>query len=103
FAGGPGRVWVNARRDPGGLCVLEVRDDGRGIPPDFDWTTTSSLGLRLVRALTRQLRGDVTLERSHGTAFKVTFALHPGGKAKPELPDASAGPSIRSYSSSASR
>lgn len=75
FGGGPGKVWVRAERDEQGYCVLEVRDDGRGIPEDFDWKSVRSLGLRLVQALTRQLRGTIELDRSQGTCFRVRFPL----------------------------
>ncbi|MBX3246244.1 MAG: PAS domain S-box protein [Myxococcales bacterium] len=68
-----GRVTVTALLDAEGAVVLEVADDGIGVPPDFDWERARSLGLRLVRDLTRQLRGQVTLERGEGTRFRITF------------------------------
>ena len=75
FDGGPGKVSVRARRDEQGWCVLEVADNGHGIPAEFDWRTARSLGLRLVQILTSQLRGSVELDRSHGARFTVRFAL----------------------------
>ena len=56
------------------LCI-EVRDNGIGLPADFDLEQTSSLGLRLIRALTRQIRGLLEIESNPGlgTVFKVTF------------------------------
>jgi PAS domain S-box-containing protein len=78
FAGGPGKVRVTARHEGLNLCVLEVADDGRGVPADFDWMNARSLGLRLVRALSHQLRGTTVLDRSAGTCFRIRFALrHP--------------------------
>ena len=74
FPTGDGKLSVTARRDARGRCVLEVADDGIGVPLDFDWQNARSLGLRLVRALARQLRGTVELDRAHGTCFRVTFA-----------------------------
>ena len=74
--GGAGKVWIRACRDARGQCTLEVADNGRGIPPEFDWTKARSLGLRLVQGFARQLRGAVELDRSSGTRFIVKFALH---------------------------
>ena len=52
---------------------LGVRDDGVGMPPDFDWRQTSSLGLRLVQMLAGQLRAEVAVTRANGTGFEITF------------------------------
>jgi two-component sensor histidine kinase len=55
--------------------TLRVQDNGRGLPTDFDVHHTASLGLQLVGALAEQLDGTMTLERTEGTAFTVTFPL----------------------------
>jgi PAS domain S-box-containing protein len=85
FPNGVGNVWVHAARDEQGDCVLEVSDDGCGIALDFDWKQARSLGLRLVRALARQLRGTLELDRSHGTRFIVRFPLSAEQAAEPML------------------
>lgn len=54
---------------------LGVRDDGTGMPPDLDWHQSSSLGLRLVHMLARQLNATVELNRGIGTEFVMTFNL----------------------------
>jgi PAS domain S-box-containing protein len=55
--------------------VLAVSDNGVGLPPDFDWQNTTSLGLRLVKLLNRQIQGTLALDRDgQGTTFSVTFA-----------------------------
>lgn len=53
--------------------VLVVGDNGTGIRDDINWQSTNSLGLRLVRMLTRQLEGVVELDREEGTRFRITF------------------------------
>jgi PAS domain S-box-containing protein len=55
--------------------TLGVQDNGRGLPADVDVHHTASLGLQLVGALAEQLDGTMTLERTGGTAFTVTFPL----------------------------
>ena len=54
--------------------TLTVADNGVGLPADLDWTTTRSLGLRLVRMLGQhQLQGTIELDRAGGTRFTLRF------------------------------
>lgn len=53
--------------------ILEVQDNGPGLPKDFDMSTASSIGLRLVRRLSRQLYGTSTYEYKNGSKFIITF------------------------------
>jgi len=53
--------------------VLTVGDDGVGLPPDLDFKNTTTLGLELVNNLTKQIDGEIELDRSHGTEFKIRF------------------------------
>ena len=63
------RVTVTVRR-AGDSVELEVGDNGRG----FDGRERDgSLGLQLVRTLTRQLRGEVTFASDGGARVRVTF------------------------------
>ncbi|AXV37565.1 MAG: PAS domain S-box protein [Methanobacteriaceae archaeon] len=52
---------------------LTLRDDGKGLPDDFDFTKADTLGLQLVNNLTNQLNGKIQLEKGPGTSFRVTF------------------------------
>ena len=53
---------------------MTIRDNGIGLPENLDWRNTDSLGLSLVYDLvTEQLEGNITLERNHGTGFKIQF------------------------------
>ncbi|MFA4876240.1 MAG: PAS domain S-box protein [Methanoregula sp.] len=53
--------------------ILVVRDNGIGIPEDFAWEEARSLGLRLVRMLTRQISGTITKLPGPGTGFRIEF------------------------------
>lgn len=53
--------------------ILEVRDNGPGLPKDFDLSTATSIGLRLVRRLSQQLYGTSTYEYKDGSRFIITF------------------------------
>lgn len=53
--------------------VLEVCDDGIGIPAEIDTDQPTSMGLQLVRSLAHQLRGTIEFERDKGTRVRITF------------------------------
>jgi len=53
---------------------LIIQDDGVGIPENIDLKKTDSLGLRLVRILTQQLRASLTVSSVMGTSFHFTFS-----------------------------
>lgn len=52
---------------------LIIRDNGVGIPENIDFKATASLGLRLVRIMTQQLRASLDLSCSSGTSFHFTL------------------------------
>jgi PAS domain S-box-containing protein len=73
-----GVVRVELAHDPAShRLVLEVRDDGCGLPEDFSYESGRSLGLRLIRALVRQLRATLEIESEHGTRFAVIMQIEP--------------------------
>jgi two-component sensor histidine kinase len=53
--------------------LLEVCDDGAGLPPDFHEKKTESLGMRLIHSLTEQIRGELEINSDHGTQVRVKF------------------------------
>ncbi|CAB5031914.1 unannotated protein [freshwater metagenome] len=58
-------------------CVIEISDDGVGLPSDFNFGTSSNLGLQIVRTLTEnELKGSIELSSTEiGTMAKLTFPL----------------------------
>lgn len=68
-----GRISVSLAREPAGIGLC-VEDDGAGLPPGFDLARTSSLGLRMVRGLARQLKASIALEPvPGGTAMRLSL------------------------------
>lgn len=53
--------------------ILEVQDNGVGLPDDVDFRYAETTGMQMVNALVRQLDGLIDLENNHGTRFKITF------------------------------
>ena len=62
---------VLSRMDEG--LSLDVRDNGKGMPEDFDLTKAKSLGMKLVQILSRQLKGKVNWANSGGAHFIIEF------------------------------
>jgi len=73
--GSGGEVRVFLRQQSETTISLILSDDGIGLPPELDWTTSRSLGLRLVRALAQQLRGTLEIRSQGGTEVRLTFQV----------------------------
>ena len=52
---------------------LTISDSGIGFPEDLNFKNTESLGLKLVHSLTNQIDGEIEIDRSLGSMFKITF------------------------------
>ena len=69
--GREGHIWVEGGRKNGRI-ELVVRDDGVGMA-EAKSRRPGSLGLEIVKILTRQLKGELAGESSAGTAFRISF------------------------------
>ena len=74
--GQPGGVHVTCRRD-GAMLRLTVADDGVGLGCDFDADKSTGLGMIIVKAVVRQLRGSLDARDDHGACFTITAPLPP--------------------------
>jgi two-component sensor histidine kinase len=69
----PGRIRVGLGTE-GEAYRLSVSDDGEGLPKGFAPRSTTSLGMRAIEALARQLGGRFVVEQPEsGAAFAVVF------------------------------
>jgi PAS domain S-box-containing protein len=70
-----GNIEVTTTKQ-GDQLELTIKDDGIGMPDDFDWKNTKSLGLKLVRTLVEnQLDGSIEVESKNGTKFTIKFNI----------------------------
>lgn len=53
--------------------ILIIRDNGVGLPQDFDNQKEKTLGLTLVYGLVKQLRGTIEITSQPGVEFKIKF------------------------------
>ena len=68
-----GKLTVELRA--GNPNQMSVRDDGRGLPPEFDPRSEAGLGIDLVRGMARQIGAEVKIENAPegGTRTTILF------------------------------
>jgi len=67
-------VVVELSRTEDELRII-VADNGPGMPDDFDLAQAQSLGLTLIHALVRQVRGKLEVSNKDGARFELTCML----------------------------
>ena len=74
--------WLEATPQPDKQTILiSVRDEGAGLPSDFDPAASKRLGTRLVNALSQQLKGELTRRTvSSGVSFTLVVPLWLSGR-----------------------
>ncbi len=68
--GNKGTVHVSLKKTGAGT-LLEVADEGVGLPVDFDISRTQSMGLELVQAMAMQLGGSLDYETGAGIRWRI--------------------------------
>ncbi|MCP4219982.1 MAG: response regulator [bacterium] len=68
-----GEIQIRFIKNETGTYCLSVSDNGVGLSRDYDIDKSDTLGLQLVRALTRQLRGEIKIDGENGTTITITF------------------------------
>ncbi len=53
--------------------VMEIRDNGKGLPANIEMEKVNTLGLRLVNILSKQLKGKVNYSYDNGSKFVISF------------------------------
>lgn len=70
-----GEIGVSLVKTPRGKCILTVKDNGIGFLPEKRGYGLRSLGLQLVRGLTKQLQGAIEFTGDSGTTVSVHFPI----------------------------
>src|SRR6202171_2054489 len=74
FVGLPGGSIVVRLAEQDDSLYIEIQDDGRGLPHDFDQVSKGGLGLQIVRSLVREdLKGQFELANGQGVRAVVSF------------------------------
>ena len=59
-------------------CEIIVKDDGVGIPEDFNIEDTKSLGLKLINLMIKQIDGTIEIISDKGAEFRIRLSTEPG-------------------------
>ncbi|MBX7076223.1 MAG: hypothetical protein K1X33_02765 [Methanobacteriaceae archaeon] len=62
-------------RKNGDEGVLNLYDEGVGLPDGFDIESSTGLGMTVIKSLTTQIDGETTIVSDKGTHFKIVFLL----------------------------
>lgn len=68
-----GEIIINFSKNALGLYNLTIKDTGKGLDDSLDLDKTTSLGLKLVKTLTRQINGELRVVNQTGVAFEINF------------------------------
>jgi two-component sensor histidine kinase len=67
-----GEILVRVKEDDGRIQV-NVKDNGNGLPDDFKFEKSPTLGTTIVMSYSKQLKADVEISSTDGTDVKLTF------------------------------
>ena len=71
-----GNIWIKVSRAGADVFAIIVRDEGSGLPVDFDLGKAKGLGMRIISLFAKQLNATVSVEACQpGTEFKITIPL----------------------------
>ena len=71
-----GKIWISVTRERDDAFAISVRDEGAGLPADFDLREAKGLGMRIVNSFAEQLDAKVVVRaREPGTEFVFSIPL----------------------------
>lgn len=71
-----GKIWIKVGRDDDDAFSISVRDEGAGLPPDFDLHKAKGLGMRIVTAFAKQVNATIAVRSQNpGAEFVLSMPL----------------------------
>lgn len=61
---GAGKAWISLQREKDGTVILEIRDNGEGLPDGFSFQQSAGVGLAGMRERMAQLGGTLEIDSS---------------------------------------
>jgi len=69
-----GKIWINVGRNSQDSFSVSVRDEGAGLPLDFDLQNATGLGMRIITAFSKQLNATIKVHSlSQGQSLYFRF------------------------------
>lgn len=73
FTNGKGSITISVSETETNRFMLVYKDNGKGLPKDFDIANAKTLGLKLVKMLSAQLKGQLHFKHENGTTIALEF------------------------------
>ena len=68
-----GEIRAIIQKSSGNDYLMEIGDNGKGLPHEIDLNNPINLGLRIVKVLARQLDARMQIGRNEGTTYRFVF------------------------------
>jgi two-component sensor histidine kinase len=68
-----GKIEIILSQEFSNRIILTVRDNGSGLPNDFDERVSGAFGIKLINGLSEDLDGQLSITQHHGTEITLTF------------------------------
>ena len=68
-----GVISLNLKNEKEGTAKLLYGDNGVGIPKNFDFTTTTTLGMQLLKSFVSQIDGKMEINQNDGLEYVITI------------------------------
>ena len=75
FGNDGGEITIEGRMLSADTMNLTIADNGKGLPDNFNLTETSSLGMEMMKALSRQLGGSFDISDESGVVVTIKFKV----------------------------
>ena len=73
--GKTGKIRIVLKRLNDSEFLLSVSDEGVGFPDNFDISNIDSMGLQLIKTLSKQLKADLKISGENGVSYTLRFAM----------------------------
>lgn len=70
-----GQIEIEIFIDEKQLLNIIIKDDGSGLPNDFDFNKTGTFGMELMRLLTEQINAELLISSPDGAQFHIILPL----------------------------
>jgi len=70
-----GLIKISIAKEDNEHLLLQIKDNGVGLPDDFNMANKSTLGMTLIQTLVKQLGGDFEVSSGEGTTFQLRFQI----------------------------
>jgi len=75
FGADGGEITITGQKSGEDTAILQIADNGKGLPGDFNLAETSSLGIEMMKALSKQLGGSFEISGESGVVVSIRFKI----------------------------